>query len=132
MKKLLTIINSVLSHPLTALIVIGALVFYFHSQNNDTDLKAYEKAKQIELKRLADKQDSLLSAIKATDEMLQNLAIQRDSMYAVNSQLLNRQISILNNIKNIQNEYSKISQLNLDRAAIYRFYIDSCKTYTPY
>jgi HD superfamily phosphohydrolase len=132
MKRLPTTISNILNHPLTALIIIGALVFYFVTQNKNNDLKEFEKAKQAELQKLSAKQDSILLRIEQTDKMLQDLAKQRDTLYKANAQLLQRQTSILNNIKNLQNEYSKIDKLNLDRAAIYRFYIDSCKTYIPY
>ena len=132
MKRLPTTISNILNHPLTALIIIGALVFYFVTENKNNDLKEFEKAKQAELQKLSAKQDSILLRIEQTDKMLQDLAKQRDTLYKANAQLLQRQTSILNNIKNLQNEYSKIDKLSLDRAAIYRFYIDSCKTYIPY
>jgi len=81
---------------------------------------------------IAAKQDSLLKAIKKQDTKLNILAVQTDSMRINEVKLLQRQTNILNNIKNLQNEYKVIEKLSYDRAAIYKFYIDSLKEYIRY
>lgn len=112
-------------------ILLGALL-YILIKSNPIALPDFEQKREAQIKLLTDKQDSVLKRIEKYDAVLQSLAKERDTLQLINSQLLQRQTSILSNIKTLQNEYSKIDKISLDRAAIFQFYIDSCKTYTPY
>ena len=112
-------------------ILFGALL-YILLKGKPTVLPDFEQRREAQIKLLMDKQDSVLNRIAKYDAVLQSLAKERDTLQLINSQLLQRQTSILSNIKTLQNEYSKIDKISLDRAAIFQFYIDSCKTYIPY
>lgn len=112
--------------------ILFAALLYILWKINPVALPDFEQKREAQIKLLMDKQDSVLNRIAKYDAVLQSLAKQRDTLQLINSQLLQRQTSILSNIKTLQNEYSKIDKISLDRAAIFQFYIDSCKTYTPY
>jgi hypothetical protein len=111
------------------LIIIGAVfaVIMFTQKCNPTP-----KLDQKALAVIAAKQDSLLRVLKAQDKVLADLQAQRDQQKILDNQLLSRQITIANNIKNLQHEYQNIKTFTLSRASIYQFYIDSLREYKPY